>query len=718
MLRRATASAVRASRHQQSTARPILLLQARTESTTSTTSTQSESPTTLPPTPVNLKPAIAYDKSFPDENLPEAPVPLAVRAAYHAPLKIPATYNVPSCDLQIRSFTLKNVEFFADFAVRAAYYLKLPAFGPIPLPRRTERWTVPKSVFVHKKSQQNFERVTFKRLVQIKDGHPDVVQVWLAFLRKHEYHGIGMKANVYAFEKMGAGSNISKRMAEIKMAAYEGKADHNQQLSAMRRAFNQSHNNLPDPRKEKKTESKGPSPPLSKEDIMAQTEKAFRKVFIDSHALAKAIKLCKTKQRQSKNTRSKSIRQKLHNLNITLDASWGVLNGITAEIKPAIQQIEALKALNQDGIPTRLSIEPLDPARPQSAQAQFDKALKQARANLDLVRQNTRLIVQYLDSTYGKTWKYTPGVPKDRHEKVLGFVKRLEAMEKAVNAAASDVARKPWTTEERKTLLRNEAARKKEARRVAWAEKSAIREAAKAEEARIAEAKAAEEAKVAEAKAAEEARIAEETRAAEIKAAEEARVVEEAKVAEAKASEIQTQEVASAPEEVVETSEPENSFRETEERHTLPDKEVAEAQEKPVKSGPLFGLGETSPPADIPETKAPPPEPTSSEDAVAADKANVDLSGPEPLDFRPAKEIQITKEEASAEAEAKVPVEERQIPSKENTPSPPAPQPTESEADVAADSELVPPPTPEATKDDFRNAKEVQIDEAMKKKDE
>ncbi|KAJ6264802.1 lysophospholipid acyltransferase [Drechslerella dactyloides] len=187
----------------------------------------------------------AYQKGFDESKLEDAPVPLAVKAIYHAPLRVPATYNVPVCDLQIRSYSIKNVEFFADFALRAAYYLKIPAAGPIPLPRRTERWTVPKSNFVHKKSQQNFERVTYKRMIQLKDTHPDVVQVWLAFLQKHEYYGIGMKANVYTFEKLGAGSHFAQRLSQIKERAEAGKADHNQQLSAMQKAFNVGHN-LPD----------------------------------------------------------------------------------------------------------------------------------------------------------------------------------------------------------------------------------------------------------------------------------------------------------------------------------------------------------------------------------------------------------------------------------------------------------------------------------------
>lgn len=130
-------------------------------------------------------------------------LPRSVQAVYLRPLKRKAKHGVPACDLQLRSYNVRNVEFFADFAIRAAYYLNLPAAGPIPLPRITERWTVPRSNFIFKKSQENFERITLRRLVQIQDGHPDTVEVWLAFLRKHAYHGVGMKANLWGYEPLG-----------------------------------------------------------------------------------------------------------------------------------------------------------------------------------------------------------------------------------------------------------------------------------------------------------------------------------------------------------------------------------------------------------------------------------------------------------------------------------------------------------------------------------
>jgi len=134
--------------------------------------------------------------------------PRSLQALHLKPLKREAEFGIPSCDLQLRSFSTQPLEFFADFALRAAYYLGLPAYGPVPLPRITERWTVPRSHFIFKKSQENFERVTLRRLIQIKDGHPETVQLWLAYLRKHQYYGVGMKANVWEFTEAGVGRSM------------------------------------------------------------------------------------------------------------------------------------------------------------------------------------------------------------------------------------------------------------------------------------------------------------------------------------------------------------------------------------------------------------------------------------------------------------------------------------------------------------------------------
>ncbi|KAJ3499643.1 hypothetical protein NLG97_g172 [Lecanicillium saksenae] len=141
------------------------------------------------------------DNSAAVQSVDDSPLrnPRAAQAVHLKPLRRTAQHGIPSCDLQLRSYSLQPLEFFSDFALRAAYYLGLPAFGPVPLPRITERWTVPRDHFIFKKSQENFERRTLRRMIQIQDGNPETVQLWLAYLRKHQYYGIGMKANFWEF---------------------------------------------------------------------------------------------------------------------------------------------------------------------------------------------------------------------------------------------------------------------------------------------------------------------------------------------------------------------------------------------------------------------------------------------------------------------------------------------------------------------------------------
>jgi small subunit ribosomal protein S10 len=140
--------------------------------------------------------------------------PINVQAVNLRPLRRPAEHGIPVCDLQLRTYSIRNLMLFADFAMRAAYYMGLPARGPVPLPRITERWTVPRANFIFKKSQENFERITMRRLIQIQDGHPDVVKAWLAFLQKHQYYGVGMKANIWEYESLESATNVGVEIKE------------------------------------------------------------------------------------------------------------------------------------------------------------------------------------------------------------------------------------------------------------------------------------------------------------------------------------------------------------------------------------------------------------------------------------------------------------------------------------------------------------------------
>ncbi|KAK9371113.1 ribosomal protein S10 domain-containing protein [Lipomyces kononenkoae] len=130
----------------------------------------------------------------------ERPMPMNVELTHYAPLKLTPTHGQRVCELHLRAYTVDQIEFFADFAMRAAFYLNMPVRGPVYVPKRTERWTIVKSPFAHAKTKVNFERVTHKRLIQVLDAHMDTIETWLGFLRKYELAGVAMKAQLYNHE--------------------------------------------------------------------------------------------------------------------------------------------------------------------------------------------------------------------------------------------------------------------------------------------------------------------------------------------------------------------------------------------------------------------------------------------------------------------------------------------------------------------------------------
>ncbi|KAI9227930.1 MAG: ribosomal protein S10 domain-containing protein, partial [Piptocephalis tieghemiana] len=92
----------------------------------------------------------------------------------------PKTHGHTVASIQLRCFDTDDLDYFARFALRAAYALGVPVSHPIPLPTHLQRWTVPKSSFIHKKSQESFERRHHKRLIMVYDANDIVVDrlVW------------------------------------------------------------------------------------------------------------------------------------------------------------------------------------------------------------------------------------------------------------------------------------------------------------------------------------------------------------------------------------------------------------------------------------------------------------------------------------------------------------------------------------------------------------
>lgn len=125
-------------------------------------------------------------------------------------MPLPQTHGVHVATLHLRSYTdsVPDLQFFTQFALRAARALGLPTSGAVALPTRTSLYTVPRSPFAHKKSQQNFWRKEHKRAIKVWDGDDAVVQAWLAYLRKEALGGVGMKAQVFTYREVGWGRGL------------------------------------------------------------------------------------------------------------------------------------------------------------------------------------------------------------------------------------------------------------------------------------------------------------------------------------------------------------------------------------------------------------------------------------------------------------------------------------------------------------------------------
>ncbi|VEU22843.1 DEKNAAC103936 [Brettanomyces naardenensis] len=138
------------------------------------------------------------------------PIPVNVELNYYSPLKHQVKYGDLKAEVVFKCFDTRNLEFFSDFALRAAYYLGIPATGAKPIPVRRERWTVIKAPFVHAKSKENFERRTYGRVIKLWDCTDEVVDIFLAYLKQNSVWGVGVKASLYVREPLSMGESMGK----------------------------------------------------------------------------------------------------------------------------------------------------------------------------------------------------------------------------------------------------------------------------------------------------------------------------------------------------------------------------------------------------------------------------------------------------------------------------------------------------------------------------
>jgi small subunit ribosomal protein S10 len=77
--------------------------------------------------------------------------------------------------IKLKAFDHWIVDQTASDIVRTAEKTGASVCGPVPLPTRRELWTVLRSPHIDKKSREQFELRTHKRLIDILDSRPATI---------------------------------------------------------------------------------------------------------------------------------------------------------------------------------------------------------------------------------------------------------------------------------------------------------------------------------------------------------------------------------------------------------------------------------------------------------------------------------------------------------------------------------------------------------------
>ena len=120
----------------------------------------------------------------------------------------PRTHDIPVANIHFRSHHVPLLNLFTHFATHAASSLGMPVSQVVNLPTQRRLWTVIRSPFVHKKSQENFERKTYKRVIKAFDADHEVINRWTMYLEKNIMAGVGMRMVKWERAPVGVGKRV------------------------------------------------------------------------------------------------------------------------------------------------------------------------------------------------------------------------------------------------------------------------------------------------------------------------------------------------------------------------------------------------------------------------------------------------------------------------------------------------------------------------------
>lgn len=86
----------------------------------------------------------------------------------------------PKLRIKLRAYDFKVIDSSAKQIVETALRYGAEVLGPVPLPTEIHKYTVNRSSFVHKDSREQFEMRVHKRLIDILNPNPNVIDALMS----------------------------------------------------------------------------------------------------------------------------------------------------------------------------------------------------------------------------------------------------------------------------------------------------------------------------------------------------------------------------------------------------------------------------------------------------------------------------------------------------------------------------------------------------------
>ena len=99
--------------------------------------------------------------------------PATKRAPKAKVVAVPADHKLR---IRVRAYEHKILDLSVKQIMDTAARFDAKVVGPVPLPTEIKRWTVNRSTFVHKDAREQFEMRIHKRLIDIMNPSPKVIE--------------------------------------------------------------------------------------------------------------------------------------------------------------------------------------------------------------------------------------------------------------------------------------------------------------------------------------------------------------------------------------------------------------------------------------------------------------------------------------------------------------------------------------------------------------